>query len=63
MYEFLEQDNVILRKEVSIENPLPSFSSKSYSKKKMHEIIDRFYDNTELKILVSQREYYENWQR
>lgn len=63
VYEFLEQDNVILRKEVSIETPLPSFSSKSYSKKKMHEIIDRFYDNTELKILVSQREYYENWQR
>lgn len=61
IYEFLEQDNVIIKKELKATKPLPVFSSASYSKKKLHEIIERFYNQTELRILISQRDdHYEN---
>lgn len=62
IYEFVEKDNVILKKEIKSFEPSSVFSSESHTKSQLHKIIDNSYNEFEIKILLAKRDNYENWQ-
>ncbi|MGQ0772004.1 MAG: ParB/RepB/Spo0J family partition protein [Nitrososphaerota archaeon] len=62
VYEFVEKDNVILKKEVKSFESASVFSSENHTKNQLHKIIDDFYSEFEIKVLLAKRDSYENWQ-
>jgi hypothetical protein len=63
VYEFLEHDNVIVKKQIkSFTESLSVYSSVNHNKNQLHKIIDKYYDDFDIKILLSKSDNYENWQ-
>lgn len=64
IYELLEKDNIIMKKEIkSFEESISIFSSSIHTKNQLHKIIDKSYTEFEIKILLSKRDDdHENWQ-
>lgn len=63
IYEFFEQDNIIIKKQVkSFSEPVSVYTSESHSKDQMHKIIDSHYAGFDIKIVLAKRDSYENWQ-
>jgi hypothetical protein len=63
VYEFLEQDSVIIKKQVkSFSEPVSVYTSESHSRDQLHKIIDSHYNEFDIKILLAKRDSYENWQ-
>lgn len=63
IYEFVEQDSVIIKKEIkSFSESISVFSSDNHTKTQLHKLIDNFYDEFDIKILLAKRDNHENWQ-
>jgi len=62
IYELEEKDNVILKKEIRSHEPSSVFSSENHTKAQLHKLIDSFYGQFEIRILLAKRNDYENWQ-
>lgn len=63
IYEFVEQDNVIIKKEIkSFSESISVFSSDTHTKTQLHKLIDSFYNEFGIKILLTKRDNHENWQ-
>ncbi len=63
VYEFLEQDNVIIKKEIkSFSESVSVFSSDKHTKNQLRKIIDNSYDEFDIKLLLIKRDNHENWQ-
>jgi len=63
IYEFVEHDNVIIKKEIkSFSESISVFSSTEYTKNQLHKLIDNFYKKSDIKILLTKKDTYENWQ-
>lgn len=61
IYEFVERDNMILKKEIKSFDSTSVFSSANHTKNQLHKIIDNFYNEFEIKILLEKRDNHENW--
>lgn len=63
IYEFVEQDNVIIKKEIkSFSESITVYSSDSHTKSQLRKLVDNFYNDYDMKILLTKRESHENWQ-
>lgn len=62
VYEFVEHDNIIIKKELkSFSESISVFSSDNHTKAQLHKLIDNFYNEFDIKILLAKRDNYENW--
>lgn len=63
IYEFVEQDNVIIKKEIkSFSESISVFSSNDHTKNQLHKLIDTFYKKSDIKILLTKNDNHEDWQ-
>lgn len=56
IYEYIEQNDVIVKRQFNITNTARIYSSTEYSKKELKNLIEKFDDGFELTLIVSKRE-------
>jgi hypothetical protein len=63
IYEFIERDKVIIKKEIkSFSESISVFSSSDHTKNQLHKLIDSFYEKSDIKILLTKNDNHEDWQ-